>query len=178
MILLIGASASGKTEVAHVLASKYHIHKVITHTTRPMRINEKNGIDYHFVTPEQMQSLIQLNFFVETTLYNGNTYGTSKPEVSDDKVLIVDAQGFQSFMALKNPRIVTFLLEASETTRLNRMLYRGDQLEDAKKRIENDREQFDKQHLIKMDYVINSEAVSIEEVADKVFHYYQKHLIR
>jgi guanylate kinase len=115
---------------------------------------------------------------IYSTKVNGNTYGTSKPEVSDDKVLIVDAQGFQSFMALKNPRIVTFLLEASETTRLNRMLYRGDQLEDAKKRIENDREQFDKQHLIKMDYVINSEAVSIEEVADKVFHYYQKHLIR
>jgi hypothetical protein len=58
------------------------------------------------------------------------------------------------------------------------MLYRGDQLEDAKKRIEHDRAQFDKQHLLKMDYVINSEAVSIEEVADKVFHYYQKHLIR
>jgi guanylate kinase len=177
MILLIGASASGKTEVAHVLTDKYHIKKVITHTTRPMRTNETNGVDYHFVTPEQMRSLIALNFFVETTVYNGNTYGTSKPEISDDKVLIVDPNGFHAFTALNDPRIVTFMLEASETTRLNRMLYRGDHLNDAKKRIDNDRVQFDKNSL-KTHYIINSEAVSIEEIADQVFRYYQQHLIR
>lgn len=174
MILLVGASASGKTEVAKMLAQKYRLKKVVTHTTRPMRPSESNGVDYHFVTLDQMKELIARHYFVETTLYNGNMYGTSKPEIAYDKVLIVDPNGYRSFLALRDPRIVTFLLTASETTRLNRMLYRGDALEEAKKRIANDRKQFAEGELPKTDFTIDSEKISIEEAADLVYRYYTK----
>ena len=53
MIVLTGASASGKTEVAKLLFIKYDIKKVITHTTRPIRLGEKRGVDYHFVDVEK-----------------------------------------------------------------------------------------------------------------------------
>ena len=43
MIVLSGASASGKTEAAKMLTSKYGIVKAITTTTRPMRVNEVDG---------------------------------------------------------------------------------------------------------------------------------------
>lgn len=172
MILLVGASASGKTEVAKMLAQKYRLKKVVTHTTRPMRASETNGVDYHFVTLDQMKELIARGYFVETTVYNGNMYGTSKPEITYDKVLIVDPNGYRSFLALKDKRIVTFLLTASETTRLNRMLYRGDALDEAKKRIANDRKQFADGQLPKTDFTIDSEKISIEEAADLVYRYY------
>ena len=52
MLIIIGPSASGKTECAKILEKKYNLKKVITHTTRLPRINEINNIDYHFVNKE------------------------------------------------------------------------------------------------------------------------------
>ena len=49
MLILIGPSASGKTEVAKYLASHFNITKIVTYTTRSPRLNEKNGVDYNFV---------------------------------------------------------------------------------------------------------------------------------
>ena len=50
MIILIGPSASGKTEIAQILEKNYNLKKVITHTTREKRINEKENVDYYFVS--------------------------------------------------------------------------------------------------------------------------------
>ena len=172
MILLVGASASGKTEVAKLLHAKYGIRKVITHTTRTIREGEVNGVDYHFVDKTTFLALKETNFFVETTLYNGNFYGTSFPEIGDDKVLIVDANGLKAFRALHDDHIVTFYMEASPTTRMNRMLYRGDGLEDAKRRIENDDVDFSAVRVGKTDFVIDTETITIEQVADIVYRQY------
>ena len=57
MLILIGASASGKTEVAKTLAKKYNITKIVTYTTRAPRINERNGVDYNFVSVEEFAKL-------------------------------------------------------------------------------------------------------------------------
>ena len=46
MIVLSGASASGKTEAAKMLMTKHGIKRAITTTTRPMRSQEVDGRDY------------------------------------------------------------------------------------------------------------------------------------
>ena len=51
MIILIGASASGKTEIK-ILERKDK--KCITTTTRPKRVNEIAGADYYFVTKKNL----------------------------------------------------------------------------------------------------------------------------
>lgn len=139
MIVLVGPSASGKTEAAKLLYSIYGIKKVITHTTRPMRIGEKDDVDYHFVSKEEFLKLKEKNYFIETTLYNGNYYGTSKSEVSDNKVLIVDPNGVKSILSLNDPRIIIFRLNADSTTRFNRMIIRGDSIENIEQRISKDK---------------------------------------
>ena len=58
MILLAGPSASGKTEIAKILMKDFGIRKVVTHTTRPPRIGEKDGVDYHFVTREEFEAAV------------------------------------------------------------------------------------------------------------------------
>ena len=135
MLILMGASASGKTEIAKFLKQKYNIQKIITYTTRMPRIHEQNGIDYHFISLEEFAILKEQDFFVETTYYNQNYYGTARQDIQDDRCIILDPNGFHSFLALHDPHIISFYLDCDENTRLQRMLLRKDSYETAKSRI-------------------------------------------
>ena len=159
MILLAGPSASGKTEIAKILMKDFGIRKVVTHTTRPPRIGEKDGVDYHFVTREEFERLSETGEFVETTSFNGNCYGSSKKEVADDKVLIVDPIGLKTYLSLHDPRIVSFYFDTSEETRKQRMVSRGDTEEAIESRIQN-------------------ETGSLEELAKKVYQLYKEELAK
>ena len=176
MIVLAGASASGKTEVAKVLASKYGIKKIVTTTTRDKRNNEVDGVDYFFVTKEKFERMILEDRFVEYTLYNGQMYGSTKDQISDDKCVVIDPAGLRSYLNLNNDSIVTFYLEADEKTRHNRMIFRGDNPDKIKSRIENDRIAFKKDNIAKVDYIIDaSNKHTIEEVADIIYDHYINH---
>ena len=172
MILLIGASASGKTEVAKVLLSKFGMKKAITHTSRPIRRSEVDRVDYHFVTKETFQRLWDEGKLIENTLYNGNYYGCSKAEIAKDKVVILDPNGLKKFQSLNDPSLITFLLTAEEETRRERMGIRGDAKEAIEKRIVNDRVAFSKEAIGHTDYEIATEGKSIEEIANLVYTTY------
>ena len=174
MIVLSGASASGKTEAAKMLMAKYNIQKAITTTTRPMRCKEINGRDYFFVSEERFLEMIKEKRFVEHTLYNGNRYGSTKDQIADDRSVVTDLEGLKSYSALDDERIVTFYLSTSEDIRYRRMLERGDKESDAKKRIENDRIIFADGNIPKVNFRIDSENKSIEQVADEIYRLYCK----
>lgn len=176
MILLAGPSASGKTEIAKILMKDFDIRKVVTHTTRSPRIGEKDGVDYHFVTREEFNRLLKDGQFVETTSFNGNLYGSSKKEVADDKVLIVDPIGLQTYLSLHDPRIVSFYFDTSEQTRKERMLSRGDSEEAIESRIQNDRKAF--RDVAKTTFRIQNESGSLEELAQKVYRLYREELAK
>ena len=176
MIVLSGASASGKTEAAKMLMAKYGITKAITTTTRPMRSKEVSGKDYFFVSKEEFEKMIKEDLFVEHTLYNGNYYGSTKSQIADNRCVVIDLQGLKSYSALKDKRIVTFYLSTSEEIRYKRMLERGDSVADATRRIENDRKIFAETEIPKVDFRIDSENKNIEQVADEIYRLYFKKL--
>ena len=176
MIVLSGASASGKTEAAKMLMVKYGIMKAITTTTRSMRLNEENGRDYFFVSLEEFQKMIDEDRFVEHTLYNGNYYGSTKDQIADNRSVVIDLEGLKSYSALHNDRIVTFYLKTSEDVRFKRMLERGDKEEDAHRRIATDRILFAEDQIPKVDFRIDSENKTIEQVADEIYRLYWKKL--
>jgi guanylate kinase len=172
MILLIGASASGKTETAKLLRSDYGIVKAITHTSRLPRAGEKDGVDYFFVSNERFEDLLKEDFFVEHTFYNGHYYGCSKAQVNDDKCVVVDPNGLRSFLALHDRSVVTFYLLASEKTREERMKGRGDKAEDIARRLLNDRKDFAPNNIAKTDFQIPTDGRSLEEIAEDVYGKY------
>lgn len=178
MILLVGASASGKTEIAKALYRLHGIKKAITHTTRPIRPSETKDVDYHFVSKEEFLRLRDQDALVESTEYNGNLYGCSKAECADDKCIVLDPSGVASFRRLSNPNIVVFYLRASEGLREKRMLGRGDDPKAVQSRIINDRTAFNDSLLDLVDDVIDCESGSIEELAERVYSLYQKRLAR
>ena len=176
MIVLAGASASGKTEVAKVLAKKYGITKIVTTTTRDKRVNEVDGVDYFFVSKDKFERMIIEDKFVEYTLYNGQLYGSTKDQISKDKCVVIDPAGLRSYINLHDDSIVTFYLEADEVTRHNRMVFRGDSPEKIASRIENDRIAFKKENIAKVDYIIDSSnRKTIDDVAEDIYNHYINH---
>ena len=176
MIVLTGASASGKTVTALDLQKRHGLVKAITTTTREKRVSETDGVEYFFVTKEEFLKRLKENKFVEHSIYNNNYYGCGIDQVSDNKIVVLDPNGLHSFLKLKNKNIVSFLLIADESTRRSRMVLRGDKVENVKQRIKNDVVDFSLEKIGKVDYVINTEKYSIEEVSDLIFKLYKEKL--
>lgn len=174
MIILVGASASGKTEVAKYLIKNYKFKKVVTYTTRSKRKGEINKIDYNFVTKEEFLSLKEKNFFVETTNYNGNFYGTPKNEIGLYKVLIVDPNGLKCFINLKDATIVSFLIIGSEEKRKERMIARGDDIRDVEKRLINDKIDFDSKNIESTNFQIDGDNITISQMSELIYNDYKK----
>lgn len=174
MIILCGASASGKTVTALELQKKYGLKKAITTTTREKRVGETDGVEYFFISKEEFQKRLTENKFVESSLYNGNYYGCGLDQVSDDKVVVLDPNGLHSFKKLKNKNIVTFLLIADESTRRERMISRGDKEENIKQRLTNDVIDFSLDKIGEVDFIIKTGNKTIEETADLIYECYKK----
>ena len=104
MLILLGPSASGKTESAKIMLNRYPISRVVTCTTRPKRVNEIDGFDYQFVTEEEFDRLIETKYFAETATYNGYRYGTPLNQLRDDKLIILEPRGLASFTKLRVSR--------------------------------------------------------------------------
>ena len=66
MVILSSPSGVGKTTLTKKIQQKYQSFKIsVSHTTRPPRSNEVDGIDYHFVTNDEFVKLIKENKFYE-----------------------------------------------------------------------------------------------------------------
>ena len=72
MMILVGASATGKSVVVKKMKELFNVEKLVTYTTRPMRVGEVNNVDYHFITTEEFLNKKENNFFLETAFYNNN----------------------------------------------------------------------------------------------------------
>ena len=172
MIVLTGASASGKTVTALDLQKRHGLVKAITTTTREKRVGETDGVEYFFISKEEFEKRLKENKFVEHSLYNGNFYGCGVDQVSDNKIVVLDPNGLHSFLKLKDKNIVSFLLIADEKTRKSRMESRGDKEENIQQRIENDVNDFALEKIGKVDFVINTDNYTIEEVSDLIYKLY------
>lgn len=176
MIVLAGASASGKTEVAKLLAKCYGITKVITTTTRKKRVGEENGRDYFFISVEDFIKMIEDGKFVEYTIYNGHYYGSTKDQIASNRCVVIDPAGLKSYIALNDPNIITFFLDSKEETRFERMMLRGDRVEDARNRILHDRIAFEPTQIATVDYHVNSQTQNVDQVTKEIYDKYCQEL--
>ncbi len=176
MLVLVGPSASGKTQVVQLLIKNYGMKKMVTYTTRPKRVGEVEGIDYHFLTKEEFQKRILDNFFLEHVIYNGNFYGTSKSSITDDKVVILEPVGLKHYIELVRDKITIIYLKSDEKFLYDRMIRRHDTHEQAMQRLALDKTVFTDELDNLVDYIIDSGDISLQDLTQEVYDKYMQAL--
>ena len=125
-------SGAGKTSLVEALVNRCpDILVSISHTTRPLRDGERDGVNYHFVSPDEFQTLLGEGGFLEHAQVFDNWYGTSQRWVADtlaagvDVILEIDWQGAQQARKLLPDTESIFILPPSLQTLSTRLTARG-----------------------------------------------------
>ena len=169
MIVLVGESASGKSSIEKYLVDNYGYKKIVSYTTRSPRLNERNGIDYNFITIEQFEKLKKSGYFAEMATYNGWYYGVAKIDCTDDKVAVLTPHGLRQVSKIDGINVSSFYINVPRRDRLIKILQRGDDIEESYRRNLSDVGQFDGIE-DEVDFVINNNGYekSIAEMAMKI----------
>lgn len=145
VIIFSAPSGSGKTTlVKHCLETFPQLAFSISCTTRNARGTEINGVDYHFVSPDDFRKKIAENAFVEfEEVYADKYYGTLKSEVEriweSEQVVIfdVDVKGGISLKKYFGEQALSVFIMPPSVAELElRLIARGtDDLETIKTRV-------------------------------------------
>ena len=127
IIVLLGASGSGKSTIENILSEKFGYEKIISYTTRPQRISETNGKDYYFITNEKFQESLKKGLFAEYDEYSQDRfYGTLKSDYKkENKVVVLTPNGLRQLKKNCNKNeIYSVLINANLGTRVKRYIDR------------------------------------------------------
>lgn len=96
--LFIGRTASGKSSIAKAVCEKLGLKQVKSLTTRPPRNGELDNpdSDHIFVTDDEFEDLREKTKFVAYTEINGFKYATSKCELYNSDIYVIDPNGIKS----------------------------------------------------------------------------------
>ena len=172
MLVIVGPSASGKTQIVQQLIKNYKMEKLVTYTTRPMRVGEVDGKDYHFISKEEFDKRLNENFFIEHVCYNGNCYGTSRSDLSDNKVVILEPTGLKHYLLEARDQIKVVFLKCSKEVLGIRMKIRGDKNEDIMKRLASDGNVFNSEVSKLADLVIDTTPSNIYNDTETIYNFY------
>lgn len=119
LIIISSPSGAGKTTLTTRLRERIpNLRFSVSHTTRLRRPNEEDGREYHFVSRETFERLIQLDEFLEWAEVHGNLYGTSKKEVENARgarglIFDIDHQGARQIKSVHSNAVSVFILPPS-----------------------------------------------------------------
>lgn len=163
--ILMGGSGTGKTTLGDYL-KEIGVPEMISHTTRKMRVNEVDGITYHFITKDEFDTIDK----IERTEYpknSGNMYCLSRSEVEGKLALhgkvfaITDRNGMEQVKEKYPDETVVIYLTISMDEMEKRMRNRGDSEEAIQLRLEQARVTKELENHAYADFVI--ENVELEE---------------
>jgi len=160
LFVVSAPSGAGKTSLVHALVeSNPDLHVSVSHTTRPQRPGEVNGVNYHFVDNNQFAAMLNENAFLEHAQVFGNLYGTSKQSVADqlkaghDVILEIDWQGAEQMRRQAPDAVSVFILPPSKEVLQQRLVGRGQDSDDViQSRMAQAAEQIS--HHVEFDYLI------------------------
>ena len=169
-IVIIGGLASGKTTLAKYLEEHHDYRRIVTYTTRPIRLGEIDGIDYRFVDKLMFNNLNRSDFFLETTKYTTAEgdwwYGTPRNAMNKTykTVVVLNPQGA---LLIADSALIVWL-DPPLKIRMLRALGRGDNPLEVARRVMADEVDFGSEALINTRGVRVVEVVDLQELAEYV----------
>ena len=138
LVVFSGPSGCGKDTVLEKVKEKGCVFdKTVSVTTRTIRSNETDGVDYYFTSKEDFQKKIDNNEFVEYTLYSGNYYGTLKTEVENRVnkggcvLLKIEVEGAENIKKAFPEAVSIFIFPPSKEELKKRLIGRGTETEES-----------------------------------------------
>ncbi len=140
-VAICAPSGTGKTTVARALVeSAEDLLFSVSATTRSVRTGEQHGVDYHFVSRDEFEGLIEQGGLLEWAEVHGELYGTpvanAREAARQGKLLIldIDVQGARQVVATQPDAVTIFLLPPSFEGLLERLRGRASEDEAALRR--------------------------------------------
>lgn len=179
-LVIIGRMGSGKTSIRDHLVS-LKINPIMEYTDRPMRENEKDGVDYVFLSKEEMLDKINQNEFICCSKYNATFgevhYAIRSEDFKPNSVLATNPDNLKILMNsdLKDELYVV-LIATDKETRRSSLMNRGDDPEEISLRMESEEKQFGNIEQYLDDIFCNAGfKYTVADMAERILNEYNYH---
>jgi guanylate kinase len=132
VFVITGPSGVGKgTLIRGLLERMPELELSVSATTRPPRAGERDGVDYHFLTPDEFERHVRQGDFVEHATYSGNRYGTLRAQLErrldagKPVVLEIEVQGARQVRQALPEAVAVFIAPPSRAALRARLVGRG-----------------------------------------------------
>ncbi len=136
LFIVSGPSGCGKGTVLAEILKQDNVYYSVSATTRTPRPGEINGVNYHFLSKDEFEKLIENDGMLEYANYCGNYYGTPKKPVEDmlaegkNVILEIEVQGALKVMEKCPEAVSVFILPPSLKELRRRLHKRGTETEE------------------------------------------------
>ena len=165
VVVISGPSGVGKDAMLNRMRLQgARFHFTVTITTRPMRANEKDGVDYIFTSKDSFLDLKKQGEFLESAEVYGNWYGVPRSQVRDamklgkDVLIKTDVQGAATIKRLAPQAVLVFVAPPSMHELERRLRWRLTESEESlRTRLETARQEMEQ--MLAFDYVVVNDSL-------------------
>ena len=181
LFIISAPSGAGKTTIAKAVLQKFRdMCYSISYTTRKPRAEERDGVDYHFVSKQDFKNGIKKARWAEWAEVYGNYYGTSAEFIEEkllsgcDILLDIDVQGTIQILKHHPDSVTVFILPPSINALRKRLEMRGsDSQAVIEKRLINAKKEMAQKKIYRHIIVNDELSAAIDEIC-AIFNKYRQ----
>lgn len=189
---IVGKSSVGKDTIYKILKNKLDVKPYVLYTTRPIRTGEENGIDYNYLTKDEMEKYINkpeskvIEYRIYNTVYGPWTYATIlDKQFEGEKDLLMEGT-LESYNSIKKyfeenmkVNVIPIYIEVDDGIRLERALKREMQQEKPKyeelcRRFLADSKDFSEEKIIESGINKRFKNIDMNTCVDEIINYIEK----